>query len=387
MLGLPATGSAIAELWLGAHPDSPAGIVLPEGEQPLDAWLADDPASLGERSRKRFGDRLPYLLKVLAAEKALSLQVHPTAEQAERGFAAEEAARVPRSARERRYKDPFHKPEMILAVTDFDALCGLRPVAGTVALLDALALEDAGLRHVRSLLDEPDEATGLRRVFEFALSELGAGSVAALVDACGRYLAATPAGPYAVEAQTVLTLDRAYPGDPGIVVALMLNRLTLSPGEALYLPAGNVHAYLHGTGIEVMATSDNVLRAGLTPKYVDVPELMSVVDFTPAPQPYVVPEGRGALRRYRAGAAEFELAWVCPSGEGVAIDETDVTGPGEAADPGPRVVLCLSGSLEVSTDSSGPRVLAPADAVFVPATEHELRVGGTGTGVVVGVPA
>ncbi len=377
LLGIEATGSPLAELWLGAHPDSPAALVLADGVEPLDDWIAEHPIeALGRPTEEHFGPRLPYLLKVLAADRALSLQVHPTADRAREGFQEEERAGVPANARNRRYKDPFHKPEMVVAVTEFQALCGLRPVRDTLSLLRSLDVEHPDFNRLVSLLDPADEAGSLRAAFAFLLGEevQATALVEAVTRACAARLAADPNGRFAEVEATIVQLARSYPGDPGVVVSLLLNRVTLQPGEALYLPAGNVHAYLTGTAVEVMATSDNVLRAGLTPKFVDVGELMSVVEFTPQPLPYVQPVDDGLVRRYLPGAEEFALAWVRVREQSVSLAES-----------GARVLLSLGGELSVQT-AAEPLPLRRGEAVFVPAAEPALTVSGTGSAVLVTVP-
>lgn len=356
---------------------------LPAGPQPLDAWISADPtAALGSRVTSRFGPRLPYLLKVLAAAAPLSLQVHPSMERAAQGFAEEEAAGIAHTARERRYKDPFHKPEMIIAVSRFEALCGLRDLSETIAMLVALPVAHPGWGQLLEILDTDDEPAALRAAFEMLLhpDSAHAALVDAVTQACDERR--HTGGPWADVDATVVELAKAYPGDPGVVVALLLNRLTLEPGEALYLPDGNVHAYLSGTGIEVMASSDNVLRAGLTAKYVDIDELMSVVDFHPRPHPFVEPSGDPQLMHYRPGAAEFEVASLRLAD---ARQPVDVTGP--------RIVLCLEGAVTVSggvagaeAGDCGSQQLTPGRATFVPGSDPAITVAGTGWAVVVSVP-
>ncbi len=369
-------GQPHAELWFGAHADSPSPVDLPDGPRALDDWiLADAQAVLGSAVLERFGPRLPYLIKVLAAATPLSLQVHPSQSRARLGFEQEEAAGIAHSARERRYKDPYHKPEMVLALTPFEALCGLRPLAETRQVLDGLAVDDPGWAPLVGLLDPLDEPRSLRSAFEYLLG--GAeheGLVDAVAAACRSRL--DHQGPWAQVDSTIVDLAKAYPGDPGVIVALLLNRLTLAPGEALYLPDGNVHAYLSGMGIEVMASSDNVLRAGLTTKYVDIAELMTVVDFHPRPHPYVEPVADGAVRRYQPGAAEFELAVITVGGGA----------PVPLHEPGPRVLVCLEGELTVSGERGGTRRLGCGHAVFVPGSDGAIEVSGTGMGVLAGVP-
>ena len=260
LLGTPATGRPQAELWLGTHPGSPSQ--TPGGS------LADLTT-------------LPFLLKVLAAASPLSLQAHPTIAQAVEGFARENALGIPLDAANRNYKDELHKPELIYALTPFRALCGFRPASETGAAIERLLGAVPGDAPLNGWLDRLGSDDDIREVFEWLLSR-GPGVdelVGALVSA-----AALVDGPHYT---LVAELDAAYPGDPGIAISLMLNLAELEPGQALFLPAGNIHAYIEGVGIELMAASDNVLRGGLTPKHVDVAELLSVLDFTPVAVPYL----------------------------------------------------------------------------------------------------
>lgn len=378
LLGVPSDGEPQAEMWLGAHSDSPSTLLGSGrgGGARLDAAIAADPeALLGSAVRQGFGDRLPYLMKVLAAASPLSLQVHPTMEQARAGYAQEERDKVPQDAGERRYKDPFHKPEMILALTPFDALCGLRPLEETRPLLARLDVRHRDWAPLLALIegaddpDDPDDSGVLSQVCALLLrGSAGTALVDAVVAAC---TAVDEPG-----CRTVAELARAFPGDPGVVLSLLLHRVTLAPGEALYLPAGNVHAYLAGTGIEIMAASDNVLRAGLTPKHVDVDEVLRLVDFAPAPLPRVEPQVDGPITSYRPGAAEFELH-VVRCGTVAAAVPVPVGGP--------RIVLCLEGRVEVVTELAALELPRGASA-FVPDAEGELALGGRGTAVVAAVP-
>ncbi|WP_425569502.1 mannose-6-phosphate isomerase, class I [Nonomuraea salmonea] len=237
---------------------------------------------------ERFGPELPYLLKVLAIERPLSLQVHPTTEQAEAGYAAENARGIPLDDRTRTYKDASHKPEMVCALTPFHGLCGFRAPAATAALLDRLGLP--GLRPWIDALTTGEPGAALRRVFAEMLDDaarpLRADVERALLEAAEDDELAVYAG-----------IARAYPGDPGIAAALLLNHVDLAPRRGpLPRRRSPPHAYLGGIGVEIMANSDNVLRCGLTSKHVDVPELMRVVDFTPTVPHRVEPaeDPRGA---------------------------------------------------------------------------------------------
>jgi mannose-6-phosphate isomerase len=335
LLGRVPSGRPEAELWLGDHPGSPARLVGRDGT------ILDVEAG-----------RLPFLLKVLAAARPLSLQAHPTPAQAEAGFDREEAAGVPVDAPERNYKDRSHKPEIIYALSDpFRALCGFRAVEQTRTVLDPVADDE----RVAPLLDRLRTDDDIRPVFEWLItrSEGVDDLVAALVEAS----AVTDD----VSWDTVRRLSEAYPGDPGIAISLLMHTAVLRPGEVLYLPAGNIHAYLEGLGIELMAASDNVLRGGLTPKHVDVPELLSVLDFRPLPVPSLRPEQtRPGVRVFRPDVPDFVLTVV----DGV---ETEVPLDG------PAIVLVVRGTTRIA---SGPG-LARGHAVFVEG-EESLHLSGDG---------
>jgi mannose-6-phosphate isomerase len=338
-----------AELWVGAHPDDPS--LLADG-RPLDVAIAADPEALLSRPVvQRFGPRLPFLLKVLAAETPLSLQAHPTAEQAQAGYAAEEAAGVPREDPTRTFKDPFHKPELLLALTTFEALCGFRPVEGSLHCLAKLEVPE--LKPTIAALARG----GLRAVIPQLLALSGARRtelVAAVAASAGRFVAA--GDPEFINTyRWAARLAETYPGDPGVVISLMCNHLKLAPGEAVYLPAGNLHAYLCGAGVEVMASSDNVLRGGLTGKHVDLAALMEVLDFTDGRVPVLHPVlGPGGLR-YPVPVEDFDLTRC-------QLDEA----AGTLTTSGPQVLLCTEGrALLASAD--GELVLEQGQSAFVPA--------------------
>ena len=365
LLGVPSpSAEPQAEMWMGAHPAAPsrvAGRALP------DLVAAEPETWLGGRVVATFGPRLPFLLKVLAAAEPLSLQAHPTVPQAEAGFAADEAAGIPIAARDRNYRDRNHKPELLCALTPFAALCGFRPVTRTLELLDALAVDELGFLQ-RTLATAPN-ADGVRRVFT-ALMEADEATqqrlVAATVAACQRIGSA-----FADEREWAVRLDAKYPGDIGVVSSLLLNLVRLAPGEAIYLPAGNLHAYLEGVGVEIMASSDNVLRGGLTPKHVNVPELLRILDFAPLEPPRVTPRETDGGLVYPTPAREFQLGRL-------EIGEDDWT----TAPDGPEILLCTEGELVARTD--GPdgteEVPLPRGAsLFVPAATERYVLGGRGT--------
>jgi mannose-6-phosphate isomerase len=334
LLGLPEDGNPIAELWFGAHPDDPSP--APAHGSTLDALIDADPRrTLGPAVLERFGPRLPYLLKVLAADKALSIQVHPTIAQAQAGFDREDAAGIAREAPNRNYRDRNHKPELLCALTPFEALCGFRPVTETLALLDELALPE--LDFVADALRGPDP---LRAAFTAILTR---DDPAPVVQAVARRAATADDGP--LRAARLAATD--FPADVGVLLSLLLNYVRLEPGEAIYLGAGNVHAYLRGTGVEIMANSDNVLRCGLTPKHVDVPELLRITEFVELAEPRW-PSRQG---RFDVPVPDFSLT------------QRHVAGQTElAATPAPCIVLCTDGELAVEDVP-----VRPGHAVFVAA--------------------
>lgn len=382
LFGRTPSGGPEAELWIGAHPDSPSSIQLADGEKPLDEFIKENPgAALGEPVLGLFGATLPFLTKVLAADSALSLQVHPTLEQARAGFAAENAAGISFTDPQRSYRDDNHKPEMIFALSDFQALCGFRPPQDAARLLGGLrpklAEAEAGLGlldEVLALLDGADEEAALRGAF-VALVDGGERAAKLVSDTAG-VLAAAPAGSLGTEYAAVARLAELYPEDPGALISLLLNLVTLSPGQALCLPAGNIHAYLQGLGVEVMATSDNVLRGGLTPKFINVPELVKITDFRPIAPPLVKrTETDAGQELYCPPFAEFQLQ---------RIELTDGGSPVPLAQHGPAVVLAVSGSALLDSPKSD-LMLGRGEAAFIPDAEQPVNVhpaGDTGAGAV-----
>lgn len=374
LFGIAPSGGPEAELWIGAHADSPSKILLPgAAAEPLNKLIESKPAELlGAECDAAFNGNLPFLMKVLAAASPLSLQVHPTIEQARQGFAREEAGGPARDAPDRNYKDANHKPEMIYALSRFEALCGFRPPAEAAQLFDELesAIVERGLG-VPALLKEligtlrtsAPEPERLRTTFGRLIE--GGSDVAELVTTSANALTAHQPERFARELDTVVELAGLYPRDPGVLISLLLNRLSLQPGEAVYLPAGNIHAYLSGLGIEVMASSDNVLRGGLTPKHIDVPELMKTVSFEAGPIPQLRSGTTGLGQQvYQPPFQEFQLQ---------RIDIPATTGSMAASDTalvqnGPAIVLVVRGHV-VLDSPQGDLPLGPGGSAFIPADE------------------
>lgn len=354
-----------AELWMGAHPDDPSTVLTADGVEKslLDVVAADPPGELGAGCAARWNNRLPFLLKVLAANEPMSLQAHPSADQAKEGFAREESAGIPRQAPSRNYPDPTAKPELVCALTEFHVLAGFREPRRTVELLHLLDVP--GLDVYANLLSAQPDADGLRTVFTTwitlppgALDEL----LPRVLDACVAHVKGR--GEFDLECRTVLELGELYPGDAGVLAALLLNRLVLGPGEAVYLAAGNPHAYLRGAAVEILANSDNILRCGLTPKHVDVPELLRVLDFSPGDM-RVLRGDRVAphMLTYRSPAPEFELSRVeWPAGAAEA-DRAPLS------HPGPQVVICTEGAAVLDTPGGTSLRLVRGDSAWLPARD------------------
>nr|BFE65267.1 mannose-6-phosphate isomerase, class I [Dactylosporangium thailandense] len=339
-----------AELWMGAHPASPSRLAV-SGASLVDAIAADPRTLLGAANVERFGTRLPFLLKVLAAAQPLSLQAHPTLEQ----------ARAAHAAGHQSYVDAWHKPEMLVALTDFDALCGFRDPAAAAADLAALGV--ARLKPTIDALSQADAAAALHDAVQGLLGHPDADLVGEVVAACAPRAAEKPAY------DLVTGLAEQYPGDSGVIVATLLNRIRLRPAEAVWMPAGNLHAYLRGVGVEIMAASDNVLRGGLTPKHVDVEELLRVLRFEVLDEPVTHAEDLGGgLWAYPVPVPDFALHRAV-----LSADRSAVRLPGS----GPRIVLCTRGSVRVD-DGAVPVTLSPGQAAFAPASRPELALSGSG---------
>lgn len=365
LMGTTPDGSPQAELWMGAHPGAPSRVERGGDLLELDRVIEADPrGELGDAVVRRFGPRLPFLVKLLAADAPLSLQVHPDPDQAAAGYERENALGIPLDAPHRTYRDPQHKPEMIVALTPFEGLCGFRPPQESAELLDALDL-DWTAPYARTLRSSP-EGPALREVFSALLSL----SPDRLAEAGGALAsAARRPGPLQEQLAVYEGLARTCPGDPGVPAALLVRVVRLAPGEALFLGAGVPHAYLRGLGVEIMAASDNVLRCGLTDKHVDVSELLRVVRFAALPWPVVRPvrEADGE-EVYPAPVEDFRLSRLVRGEQ----DRARVL-PGSR----PQILVCTGGTIRL-TGSEGELVLEAGASAYVPAGE-EVTVSGAGT--------
>lgn len=351
LTGKGAAGGPEAELWMGAHPLAPSHSV--GRTMSLDQLIALDPErELGARTLQEFGPHLPFLMKVLAADQPLSLQAHPGAAQAEAGFADEERRGIPRDAPHRNYKDRFHKPELLCALSPFDALSGFRDFGRTLQLFEQLGVKE---------LDPFVDPTSLRETFTQLMSERGQPRGAELV----RHVVAACAKPsphFAKERELALRLEALYPGDIGVVTALLLEHVHLEPGEAIFLDAGNLHAYLQGTAVEIMASSDNVLRGGLTPKHVDVTELTRTLHWDAVPPRVLHAHELDACEAvYATPAKEFRLSRV--DVKTALVRETF----------GPEILLVTEGAVQI-----GELEVTRGSSVFVPASTGRYTLAGDG---------
>ncbi|MEU9011493.1 mannose-6-phosphate isomerase, class I [Streptomyces sp. NPDC048479] len=369
LLGVAPTGEPQAEMWMGAHPGAPSRVTRSTTDQPLSDVIAADPVrELGSAAVEKFGPRLPFLLKILAAGAPLSLQVHPNLEQAREGYVAEESAGVPIDAPHRNYKDANHKPELICALTPFDGLCGFRTPVEAADLLAGLEVDS--LKPYVDLLHAHPEEAALREVLTAILSADPAEMAATVTEAAAA--AERLGGAYAPYA----AIAHQFPGDPGVIAAMLLNYVQLQPGEALFLGAGVPHAYLNGLSVEIMANSDNVLRCGLTPKHVDVPELLRIVRFEATDPGVLRPEAAPSGEEvYETPIHEFRLSryTLAPGAQ-----SRDLTAPT------PQILLCTAGSVTVDSvpagsATAGELTLAPGESAFVPAGD-KTEISGTGSG-------
>ena len=347
--GIGYSNQPLAEVWFGTHEGGQSKLL-----------------SSGQDLSEAIGAKLSFLVKFLAADAPLSIQVHPNPSQAKAGFAKENLAGIELSAPERNYKDESHKPEILIALTTFEALCGFRPRAQLLEIflafseseprfgeLAALAATDASIEEIFSELLE-DQALAER--FSSTVEPLEGDSIAEQA----RVLASG--------------LLSRYPGDTGALVALSLNHVRLSPGQAIYLPAGNLHSYLSGLGLEVMAASDNVIRGGLTSKYVDKTELKKITDFSELLEPVLV------SRKLAEGLVEYLVE--CPE---FRVYRAQITGSNLLADielPTGAVIVCVGGEIAVGTSLEEREVLKKGDAVFV-SEANKFSLSGSGDAFVV----
>ena len=354
---VPAPGPE-AELWMGAHPSAPSGV----GWTTLDEAIAVAPErALGAGCAARFGGRLPFLLKVLSAEKALSIQVHPSRAQAEAGYAAENARGLAADDPARNYVDDWPKPEVLYALTPFEVAAGLRTPADASALLRALGVDE--LEPLAAALADAvgEDALGVALAAVLEWPE-PCPLVASVVAACQRLAASD--SPFADACAAAVRVAADHPGDVGVLALLLMRHEVLPPGRAVFMPAGGLHAYLHGTGIELLANSDNVVRSGLTGKHIDVPELLRLLDpavAVPVLSPRPLADG---LATFDTPAPEFRL-YLLDVAASLALPGT-----------GPAILLCLDGACTLRAASGQQLDLARGDSCFIPFADGPVQATG-----------
>jgi mannose-6-phosphate isomerase len=356
-----------AELWMGAHPKAPSQVLLDGGMLSLADLVRQDPLSvLGETVLERLGPDLPFLFKVLAVARPLSIQAHPSRQMAAQGYARENAQGIDLASPRRNYRDDRHKPECVCAVTPFQVLCGFRAAQEIRHLLGPVW--PASFRTALDWVGSHRQGQGVRPFFEYLMT-LGLQNRQALVTHVAR--AAQPFAARHPVYDWMVRLHAAYPNDVGVLAPGLLNLLELQPGEALFLPAGCLHAYLNGVAVELMANSDNVLRGGLTPKHVDVAELLRALDFEPGPVDLLAAAPvRAHEQRYASQADEFELSVLdIPPGSAYTCEE-------RAA--GPEILLCMAGTAAFQCNGTATRSmrLFKGESVLVPAAVCDYAIEG-----------
>ncbi|MBB1201041.1 mannose-6-phosphate isomerase [Enterobacteriaceae bacterium 89] len=350
----------MAELWMGAHPKSSSKITDASGQPKSlrDVIDADKATLLGKDVAARFGE-LPFLFKVLCADNPLSIQVHPNKKASEEGFAKENAAGIPLDAAERNYKDPNHKPELVFALTPFLAMNAFREFNDIVSLLQPVSGAHTSIAH---FLQEPN-AERLSQLFASLLNMQGEEKSRAL-GVLKAALNSQQGEPW----ETIRFISQFYPDDSGLFSPLLLNVVKLNPGDAMFLFAETPHAYLQGVALEVMANSDNVLRAGLTPKYIDIPELVANVKFTPKPAAELLtqPAKHGAELDFPIPVDDFAFSLHDLSTQGA-----------EVAQQSAAILFCVKGEAVLSKGEQ-QLVLKPGESAFIAANESPVKLSGVG---------
>ena len=356
-----------AELWMGAHPQAPSQ-VLADG---LWRWLPEviqgnPEETLGKKVAARFSNKLPFLFKVLAAAKPLSIQAHPNKEQAEHGFAREDELGIPVDAVRRNYRDDNHKPEIICALTPFWALNGFRRIEETLRLLEEARIPD--LAEILSFLRSHSNRDGLKKFFNYLMTT-DRGKQGKIVEQAVNF--AERRTPEKAVWKWMIKLNEEYPGDIGVLSPLFLNLVRLEPQQAMYLPAGQLHGYLEGVGMELMANSDNVLRGGLTPKHIDVQELLAVLNFTDGDLNILNPENFTSREAtYGTEVEEFVLSVIRIK------KKAPFTSP---RDRSVEMMMCTEGEVTVADLSdSETTLLTKGTSILVPAALEQYRIEGEG---------
>jgi len=368
-------GRPQAELWMGAHPKAPSMVKCDGVWRSLLELISENPKDiLGEKVAEKFDNRLPYLFKVLAAAKPLSIQAHPSRIQAKQGFDRENRLKIPLDAYHRNYKDDNHKPECICALTDFWALNGFRKISDILSLMEKIC--PPGLKTPLDLLREQPDAMGLKKFFQALMTMDGKAQAEIIADAIEKV---EDLEDYHPAYQWMIDLHKEYPKDIGVFSPILLNLVCLKPGEAMFLQAGELHAYLDGTAIELMANSDNVLRGGLTPKYIDVQELLNVLNF----------EEREINILFTGEIDECEFAYETPAEEFFlsVISVTEEIGYHSADRRSVEIILCTDGRATITDLGKNEKVFVEqGKSIVIPSVVETYRIEGNATFYKASVP-
>lgn len=350
-----------AELWMGAHPLASSGI-FDDDVRLCDAIAQNPEYWLGQQIQASRSS-LPFLMKILAAEEPLSIQVHPSKSAAEQGFALENKKAIPLDAAIRNYKDDNHKPELVYAITPYLAMNGFRELEQIVALFDSLSI--ASIEGIFAPFKDKPCSSSLKRFFSSVLELAGEKKEKAISELMSSLK--INGSKFSEEAALIDCFQKLYPQDIGLFSPLFLNVIELKPGEAMFLYAETPHAYIRGLGIEVMANSDNVLRAGLTPKHIDVEELVNNTKFEPIPfsELTMKPENIEGREVYPIPVEDFKFDILTPD-EGMDLSVTSA-----------EILLCASGSVTVTIDSES-RLVTKGESVVLPAAVEKYSVLGEG---------
>lgn len=364
-----------SELWMGAHPKAPSMVKWGRKWRSLLELISESPKDiLGKKVAEKFDNRLPYLFKVLAAAKPLSIQAHPSRIQAKQGFDRESRLKIPLDASHRNYKDDNHKPECICALTDFWALNGFRKISDILSLMEKIC--PPGLKTSLDLLREQPDAMGLKNFFQALMTLDGKAQGEIIADAIKKVQKFADGHP---AYQWMVDLHKEYPKDIGVFSPILLNLVCLKPGEAMFLPSGELHAYLDGAGIELMANSDNVLRGGLTPKHMDVQELLNVLNFEEREIKILLPAEIDECEwAYETPAEEFFLS---------VISVTEEIGYHSADRRSVEILLCTDGRATITDLGKNENIYVErGKSIVIPAVVETYRIQGNATFYKAAVP-
>jgi mannose-6-phosphate isomerase len=354
-----------AEMWMGSHSKAPSTAVFNDNRVSLAEFINNDPQGiLGVSIAEKFSNRLPFLFKVIAVESPLSIQAHPNKEQAKAGFIRENMNNIPLDSPKRNYRDDNHKPEVICALEPLWILKGVRRIKDILKIAETLGVSEKGLG-IDILKSKPNEE-GLKNLF-ISLMNMEKDRKQKLINEILNRVKELRSSP---SFEWIIKLRREYPDDIGILSPLFLNVLRLQPREAIWIPAGELHAYLEGAGLELMANSDNVIRCGLTTKHVDVLELLNIINFTPHTPEILSPEGHGKLEAfYPATSEEFMLSVISLNNKDSIYKSRGLRSA--------EIMICMEGDAHITDQQNkGLLKIERGTSLFIPASVKQYVIQG-----------